>query len=68
MKRLTKGRGVDVILDPIGGASFGASYRMLAPLGRLVMLGISSMSGEKRSALARAALLVGDEAVRRRCR
>jgi len=50
VRRLTKGRGVDVILDPIGGASFGASYRMLAPLGRLVMLGISSMSGDKRSA------------------
>ena len=50
VKRLTKGRGVDVVLDPIGGASFGASYRMLAPLGRLVMLGISSMSGEKRHA------------------
>ena len=49
VKRLTKGRGLDVILDPIGGASFGASYRMLAPLGRLVMLGLSSMSGEKRS-------------------
>lgn len=50
VKRITKGRGVDVILDPLGGRSFGASYRMLAPLGRLVMLGISSMSGEKRSA------------------
>ena len=50
VKRFTRGRGVDVILDPIGGASFGASYRMLAPLGRLVMLGISSMSGEKRNA------------------
>jgi NADPH:quinone reductase-like Zn-dependent oxidoreductase len=49
VKRLTKGRGVDVILDPIGGASFGESYRMLAPLGRLVMLGLSSMSGEKRN-------------------
>src|SRR5258708_28161376 len=49
VKRLTKGRGVDVILDPIGGASFGASYRMLAPLGRLVMLGISSMSRARRS-------------------
>jgi synaptic vesicle membrane protein VAT-1 len=49
VKRITRGRGVDVILDPIGGGSFGASYRMLAPLGRLVMLGISSMSGEKRS-------------------
>jgi len=50
VKRFTRGRGVDVILDPIGGGSFGASYRMLAPLGRLVMLGISSMSGEKRNA------------------
>jgi synaptic vesicle membrane protein VAT-1 len=50
VKRLTRGRGVDVILDPIGGRSFGASYRMLAPLGRLVMLGMSSMSGEKRNA------------------
>ena len=49
IKRLTRGRGVDVILDPIGGSSFGASYRMLAPLGRLVMLGISSMSGERRN-------------------
>jgi NADPH:quinone reductase-like Zn-dependent oxidoreductase len=51
VRRFTRGRGVDVILDPIGGKSFGASYRMLAPLGRLVMLGMSSMSGERRSAL-----------------
>jgi NADPH:quinone reductase-like Zn-dependent oxidoreductase len=50
VKRLTRGHGVDVVLDPLGGASFGASYRMLAPLGRLVMLGLSSMSGEKRNA------------------
>jgi NADPH:quinone reductase-like Zn-dependent oxidoreductase len=48
VKRLTKGRGVDVILDPIGGSSFGVSYRMLAPLGRLVMLGVSSMAGDRR--------------------
>ena len=49
VKQITRGRGADVILDPIGGGSFGASYRMLAPLGRLVMLGVSSMSGERRS-------------------
>jgi NADPH:quinone reductase-like Zn-dependent oxidoreductase len=48
VKRLTRGRGVDVILDPIGGKSFLASYRMLAPLGRLIMLGISSMASERR--------------------
>jgi synaptic vesicle membrane protein VAT-1 len=49
VKRLTRGRGVDVILDPIGGNSFLASYRMLAPLGRLIMLGISSMASERRN-------------------
>jgi len=49
VKRLTRGRGVDVILDPIGGGSFLASYRMLAPLGRLIMLGISSMASERRN-------------------
>lgn len=48
VKRITRGRGVDVVLDPLGGRSFGASYRMLAPLGRVVMLGVSSMVGERR--------------------
>jgi NADPH:quinone reductase-like Zn-dependent oxidoreductase len=42
VRTITKGRGVDVILDPIGGSSFTASYRMLAPLGRLVMFGLSA--------------------------
>jgi NADPH:quinone reductase-like Zn-dependent oxidoreductase len=51
--RLTKGRGVDVVLDPIGGRSFADSYRMLAPLGRLVMVGMSSMAiGTTRNLLA----------------
>jgi NADPH:quinone reductase-like Zn-dependent oxidoreductase len=47
VRRLTRGRGADVILDPIGGPSFGVSYRMLAPLGRLVLLGVSSMAGDR---------------------
>ena len=47
---ITKGRGVDVILDPIGGSSFAASYRMLAPLGRLIIFGLSAAApAEKRS-------------------
>jgi NADPH:quinone reductase-like Zn-dependent oxidoreductase len=50
VQRLSRGRGVDVILDSIGGRSFGDSYRMLAPLGRLIMVGISSMASERRSA------------------
>jgi len=50
VRRLTNGRGVDVVLDPIGGRSFADSYRLLAPLGRLVMYGVSSIaSGERRS-------------------
>ena len=49
VRRLTKGRGVDVVLDPIGGRSFGDSYRLLAPLGRMVMFGLSSAApGERR--------------------
>jgi NADPH:quinone reductase-like Zn-dependent oxidoreductase len=49
VKRLTSGRGADVILDPIGGRSFARSYRLLAPLGRLVMYGVSSLAtGERR--------------------
>ncbi len=50
VKRITHGRGVDVILDPIGGHSFTTSYRMLAPLGRLVLFGLSAAApGERRS-------------------
>ena len=50
VRKLTRGRGVDVILDPLGGDSFLASYRMLAPLGRLVMFGLSAAApGERRN-------------------
>ena len=50
VRKITKGRGVDVILDPLGGRSFLHSYRMLAPLGRLVMFGLSAAAtGERRS-------------------
>ena len=50
VREITKGRGVDVILDPIGGRSFLTSYRMLAPLGRLIIFGLSAAApGERRS-------------------
>lgn len=50
VRKITRGRGVDVILDPIGGSSFTASYRMLAPLGRLVIFGLSAAAtGERRN-------------------
>ena len=49
VRTLTGGRGVDVVLDPMGGASYLTSYKLLAPLGRLVMYGASDMApGERR--------------------
>ena len=44
MHGLTAGRGVDIVLDPFGGRSFAHSYRVLAPLGRLILFGASRMS------------------------
>ncbi len=50
VRRLTGGRGVDVVLDPIGGENLRRSYRVLAPLGRLVAFGFSaSAPGTSRS-------------------
>lgn len=50
--KITRGRGVDVILDPLGGKSFTSSYRMLAPLGRLVVFGMSEAApGVRRNLL-----------------
>jgi NADPH:quinone reductase-like Zn-dependent oxidoreductase len=55
---LTRGRGVDVVLDPIGGESLGYSYRMLAPLGRLVAYGLQqAVGGEHRNPLRALAAL-----------
>ena len=49
VRRLAGRRGVDVVLDAVGGRSFDMSYRLLAPLGRLVIYGVSSVApGERR--------------------
>src|SRR5581483_8594465 len=38
------------VLDPLGGRSFATSYGLLAPLGRLVIYGVSALApGERRS-------------------
>src|ERR1051325_10569202 len=55
VRRLTNDRGVDVVLDPIGGRSFATSYRLLAPLGRLVIYGVSAVAGGERRSWWRAA-------------
>jgi NADPH:quinone reductase-like Zn-dependent oxidoreductase len=50
VQRLTSHRGADVVLDSIGGKNFSVSYKLLAPLGRLIIFGASSLAvGERRS-------------------
>jgi NADPH:quinone reductase-like Zn-dependent oxidoreductase len=41
VKTLTNGRGVDVVVDPVGGERFTDSLRSLAPAGRLLVLGFT---------------------------
>jgi NADPH:quinone reductase-like Zn-dependent oxidoreductase len=45
-------KGVDLILDPVGGPSWTEGYDLLAPCGRLVAFGLSAAaSGTKRNLL-----------------
>jgi NADPH:quinone reductase len=39
---LTGGRGVDMVVDPVGGDRFTDSLRSLAPLGRLLVIGFTA--------------------------
>ena len=50
IRKLTGGRGVDLVLDPVGGKSWTEGYGILAPAGRLVAFGLSAAaSGKSRS-------------------
>jgi NADPH:quinone reductase-like Zn-dependent oxidoreductase len=50
---ITRGRGVELILDAVGGDSFKKGYRVLAATGRLGMFGMSSAAtGKERSVLS----------------
>jgi NADPH2:quinone reductase len=42
VKELTGGRGVDVVVDPVGGDAFDGGLRCLAPFGRLLVIGFAS--------------------------
>jgi NADPH2:quinone reductase len=41
VKELTSGRGVDMVVDPVGGDRFTDSLRSLAPGGRLLVIGFT---------------------------
>ncbi|MEM7586027.1 MAG: quinone oxidoreductase [Acidobacteriota bacterium] len=42
VRELTEGRGVDVVLDAVGGASFGEGFEMLAPFGQIIWFGMAA--------------------------
>ena len=46
LMQLTNGRGVDLIIDPIGGAHWKKSFASLRHTGRLGMFGVSTASAE----------------------
>lgn len=46
LMQLTDGRGVELILDPLGGGHWKKSYKGLRSTGRLGMFGISTVSAE----------------------
>ena len=41
-KEITQGRGVDLVLDPVGGERFTDSLRSLAPEGRILVVGFTA--------------------------
>lgn len=42
VKGLTEGRGVDIVVDPVGGDRFTDSLRCLSPEGRLLVIGFTA--------------------------
>jgi len=57
-REITNGRGVELILDAVGGESFKKGYRVLAPTGRLGMFGASTLAqGKVRSMSAMLSML-----------
>ncbi len=50
VRRLTDGKGVDIVLDALGGKDWKKGYDLLRPVGRLVAFGFANMAtGETRS-------------------
>lgn len=47
IRRLGNGRGVDVVLELVGGEVYRKSLRLLAPMGRLIVVGFASLALKK---------------------
>jgi NADPH:quinone reductase len=42
VREIVDGKGIDVVIDPVGGPKFTDSLRLLAPEGRLIVVGFAS--------------------------
>ena len=51
-------KGLDLILDPVGGKSWSDGYDLLGPCGRLVAFGLSAAASGKKRSLFHAAMQV----------
>jgi NADPH:quinone reductase-like Zn-dependent oxidoreductase len=50
VQQITRGDGVEIVLDTQGGPSWRQSYNLLAPTGRLLTFGVSNLApGQRRS-------------------
>lgn len=53
VRDLTGGRGVDACIESVGGEAYRASLDLLAPMGRLVVIGFSSIEDDYAQAIPR---------------
>ncbi|HWP81602.1 MAG TPA: zinc-binding dehydrogenase [Bacteroidota bacterium] len=44
----TKGYGVDIVMDSVGGKIFKPGWRLLAPMGRYILFGFAAVTGKRR--------------------
>jgi NADPH:quinone reductase-like Zn-dependent oxidoreductase len=44
VKRLTNGKGVDLVLDPLGGGDWKKGYELLRPAGMLIAFGMANVN------------------------
>ncbi|HVN49856.1 MAG TPA: zinc-binding dehydrogenase [Acidimicrobiales bacterium] len=53
VRELTDGRGVDYCLESVGGETYARCLESLAPMGRLVVIGFSSVAADYANAIPR---------------
>lgn len=47
VREITGGKGVDLVMDSVGGSLFRASWKLLAPMGRYVSFGFAAVTGRR---------------------